>query len=857
MEYGDRIQREIAGLLDEERRRRGVAPMLRLWLRGLADVARAVVREWRSASNGAGGGRRPMADLSGDVRGALRAWRRAPVVSLTIVAMLVFGLALASAIFAFSDGYLFRPLPFPDPDRLFVVRAPDARGEFLLASEAEALRTSEVGHLGFVDANRSARVRSSTFEIGGRQVRLHVDGLGENFGQIVRVPMEMGRYFEPDEHLAVEPVPIWLTHRSWQREFGADPDVFGRRLSGQGPDGPMDVVVVGVTAAEVTTFSPNFGRSNAVPDAFAPAAARVRDPNSRIVILATPFVRLPDDMTREEAEGRIGAALQAIAPAPSGGVRRVRLDSLHEEQIASARPTARLFMLGAVLALALVTINLVHLLLARGVARANEVATRAALGASRWRIARLFLVESLVYGVPGIGGGLLAGWWLSGVIGASLPTRGSDAVSYAVVSVTFDWRVAAFACVMGLVMALCGGAFPAWRAARIPLAAATRTTTGGGLSLRWSQAMLASEVAVSTVVLAGAIFLGLGMWRYVNQPLGFQLQDRFHLSFIASAGQPDELVDWPVVRDAVRAVPGVRAAAVGRTRTIREPLEAGGRVFGEDEAAASGVDVEYFEARGVGLRAGRLPDVSEFAAGAPVVVVDESMARRAWPDSEAVGQTLRVGTRPLEVIGVVADQRWSLARDLPPMVFVPQAPTDERQTMNLWAPGLSAEMLAERIGSVLQTVAPGSRAMISERTFESMFSDDLAAVRVQRPIILVLGVFAFSLAGIGLFGLVSYLVERRTRDFGIRVALGARPGVIARYVLRQAMAPAIAGLIIGLPAAWMLESVARASMVGWEASGALAMAIVALAMLVVVMVASAGPARRALSIDPTVALRVE
>jgi predicted permease len=538
-------------------------------------------------------------------------------------------------------------------------------------------------------------------------------------------------------------------------------------------------------------------------------------------------------------------------------MRTVRLDSLHEEQIASGRPTARLFMLGAVLALALVTINLVHLLLARGVARANEVATRAALGASRWRIARLFLVESLVYGVPGIGGGLLAGWWLSGAIGATLPTRGSDAVSFAVVSMTFDWRVAAFACVMGLVMVLCGGAFPAWRASRIPLAAATRTTTGGGLSLRWSQAMLASEVAVSTVVLAGTIFLGLGMWRYVNQPLGFELQDRFLLMFTAPAGQSDEAVDWPTVRDAVRAAPGVRAAAVGRTPTVREPLEAGGRAFGEDEAAAFGVGLGYFEARGIGLRAGRLPNAFELAAGAAVVVIDESMARRAWPDSQAVGQTLRVGARPLEVVGVVADQRWSLARDLPPMVFVPQAPPDERLAMDVWAPGLSADVLAERIGSVLQAVAPAYRATISERTFEAVFLDDLAAVRVQRPIILVLGVFAFSLAGIGLFGLVAYLVERRTRDFGIRVALGARPGDIALYVLKQAMAPAIAGLIIGLPAAWMLESAARGSMAGWEASGALAMTLVALAMLVVVVVASAGPARRALAIDPTVALRVD
>lgn len=852
-DYAAAIEHDLATLLMAESARVGTAAALLLSLRAWIDVLRAVAAEWRHTS--AGGGRRPFRDLSGDVRGALRGFRRAPVFSLTIVAMLAFGLALASAIFAFSDGYLTRPSPFERADRLFVVRTPEGRP--IRATEAEALRQSELGYLGFVDNVGSSVVPwVGRVHLGGEERLVFTNGVGRGFGQFMGVPLVLGRHFTDDDHRGIEPIPVWLTHRFWQQQFGGRGDVLGTRLTirdGTNASDLVEVEVAGVTDPRVTTFDPSFGRSNVLPHLFAPEMPPVHDPDARFITLASPYVRLPDDMTREQAADRIGAVLQAIAPAAEGQ-RRVRLVSLHETQVAAGRPTARLLMLGALLVLALVTVNLVHLLLARSVARAGEVDTRAALGASRGRIVRLFVVESLAYGAAGIGVGLLAAWWLTSSIAASLPTRGSDADTLALVSMGFDRRVLAFTCLMGLTMVVFGGGIPGWRAAHG--IRATRASTPSRWSLRWSQAMLASEIAVSTVVLAGTVFIGLGMWRYLNQPLGFAVEDRFEVRFESSSDR-NAAVDWPAVRARVRTTPGVRGVTIGVVDELRDGIRLGDETLDDDEAVALTVAPGYFEARGVELRADRFPTADETATAASVAVVDEAMAARLWPGEEPVGQVMAVGERRLDVVGLIANQRASLSRRIPAMAFVPVEEPGGRETLVVWAPGLAAGELARRVNAAVGTLAAAYHATVTAHTFNETFDDELAAVRLQRPIIAALGGFALVLATVGLFGLASYLVERRIRELGIRIALGARPANIVRDVIRHAATPAIAGVLIGLPAAWALESSARASMAGWESSGPLAMTIVALLMLIVSVLAGAGPARRALSIDPTVALRVE
>ncbi|HET9369423.1 MAG TPA: FtsX-like permease family protein, partial [Vicinamibacterales bacterium] len=251
------------------------------------------------------------------------------------------------------------------------------------------------------------------------------------------------------------------------------------------------------------------------------------------------------------------------------------------------------------------------------------------------------------------------------------------------------------------------------------------------------------------------------------------------------------------------------------------------------------------------------PDDHELRAVARVAVVDQRFAARAWPSAAAVGARVQVGDVFHDVVGVVASPRYSLIRETPPVIFVPAPPVDERASVTVFAPRLSADDLQRRFDVVMSHAAPGLSANVREQTFERQFDDELANARFQEPIIVVLGLFAFTVAGVGLFGVIAYLVEQRTRDFGIRLALGARAGDIRRALLGESLWPAGIGLSLGLGAAWALQGVMRATMFGWESSGPLAAIAVGGLVIGVACLAVAGPARRVLRIDPSITLRSE
>ncbi|HEX7779718.1 MAG TPA: FtsX-like permease family protein, partial [Vicinamibacterales bacterium] len=510
------------------------------------------------------------------------------------------------------------------------------------------------------------------------------------------------------------------------------------------------------------------------------------------------------------------------------------------------------------LALALVLVNLVHLLLTRGVARSAEIATRAALGASRWRLSRLFLVESLIFAAGGITAGLVLARWLTLTLAENLPTDGTDTGTLALVSMQFDHRVVAFAIVMGLGVAIMGGLWPSWRAAHVRLVPSVHAPGAAGtrVSSKVSRALLASEVAVSTVVLTGAVFAGIGIWRFLNQPLGFELTDRFGVAFPAESDAREDGVDWIAVREAVRGIEGVRAASAV-FESSRDPVRIGDQTLDRNAAAVLQLGIDGAQAIGFQVLAGRIPTTSESAAVAPVALVDERFVRTHWVDRSAVGERLQVGDVVHDVIGVIASPKFSLLRETPPLVLVPAAPRPQRTGMTVWAPGISERELTDRLTPVVSALAPGFRPRVAARTFDHLFDDDIANVRFQTPVVLVLGLFAFSVAGIGLFGVVAYLVEQRTRDFGVLLALGARPSDICIALAQQCLRPAVIGLVLGLTGALALSGVMRAGMFGWESSAPLSMSAVSVLMLAVAIVAVIAPARRVLHIDPSVTLRAE
>jgi predicted permease len=785
--------------------------------------------------------------MGADLTYILRSLGRRLGFAATIVGTLALGLGLVAGILSFADGYLFRPLPFSSPDQLYRVRDPQARIA-LLEADTIALRQTAVGSFGFVEWSAGQRITGRGILVDGRRVPAWSFDVTPGFADTLKLPLLAGRPFGPADHSDGTAIPVWASYRFWKRELGGDLAVLGRSFPVDGADAAT-VTVVGILPPEIASFDLN----NRPPDLVAPAiqAAPTGAPNRR---LSFPMVRLPDGMTREEGESRIAAALTSVAPGPDGAARVIELRPLRAAQVSGGAPTARVLLAGAVLILLLAAMNLVHLLLAQGVARSREIATRAALGATRWRVTRLFLVEGLVLGVPGIGAGLLFGWWLSRIIASRIPEYPTVGRNLALVPMAFDFRVIAAAVAVGLAIAGVSALWPAWRANRGSrnLGNHLGRVVTGGLPRRLSRVVLASQLAVATTLLLGTVFIGMGIWRYLNQPLGYSHEDRVVVWVDADSREP---AHWEAARAALAAFPGVRAAGAYQ---LGEGAPIAGSNDPQARLRAYGVTNGYFDAWQVRLSQGRWFSLEEYRGEAPVAIVDAAMAARLWPGGSALGQELRVADDPpRQVIGVVETQIRHLRNAPVGEAYVPRARPSAWLPLVAWAPGVSASALERHIEPVISGLLLAADVTAEPVTKTWLFNRQTGEAEFQGPVMGAFALLTFVLSGVGIFGLVSYLVAQRTREFGIRLALGASDRKIWRIVLRESLVPSLTGLLAGVFAARLLERYVRSSVFGWEASAPAAIVIVAAAVLLVAMVAAIPPARRALRIDPAAVLRAE
>lgn len=831
---------DLEHLLRDAAHSGGSMAMLSLWGRGLGDAMRTALQERRLAALQRAS---RWSDLGGDVKYALRGWRRSPGFTLTVITTLALGLGLASAIFAFADGYLFRPLPFPASERAYMVRDPNGQiAGALKASDVVALRQSAVADLGFVEWN--AGNLFGDLLLGDRRTPISSCEVTKGFRRTLELPLFAGRDFSEDDHRAGAPLVAWLSHPFWVSTFGRDASVVGRHLRIEGPVRTVEVHIVGILGPEVASFDLN----NPPPDLVIPQQG---PPSVGRMTLAFPLVVLPEGTSSQQGAARIAAALQAVAPSTDGKPREVRLRSLLELQVDGGKPTAKVFLAGALLILLLASMNLIHLLLSRSMARAQEVSTRTALGASRWRVARVFLAESLMFGVCGIAAGLLIGRGLSGWIASRLPEYPTQGRNLSMVPMLFDERTVAVAVVLGLIVAIVGGLWPA-RMALGTFARAPRAISG-----RMARTVLASELTVATVVIVGAVFIGLGIYRYLNQPLGFEYTDRVRVSVRGADGRSAKGDSAVAAVSAVRSVAGVAHAAFESPANTTRDIEVHGRSVDTKAMPARAVTPGYFEAWGMRLRQGRWFEAAEFHDAAGVVVVDERFARLAWPDASAIGSTLKAAGAVRRVVGVVEPKREVLGTELPPMVYVPAPEAAGQWSIVAWVPGADVKDIGARLTDAVMTASPGSKVTVSEITFDNLFMRGIGEAKFQAPVVAAFGILAVTLAGIGVFGLVSYLVERRTREFGIRMALGARLNDIWRTVMRESIQPTLIGLVLGSAGALALESVVQSSVFGWKSSGPTAITIVVIGLLAVAVVAALVPAGRAARVDPARTLRAE
>jgi putative ABC transport system permease protein len=791
-----------------------------------------------------------MASLA-DVRLALRQLRKVPAFTAAAVLTLALGIGANTAMFSVVDAVLLRALPFDDPGQVVHVWEAPQPGQ---------ANSVSVGV--FRDWARHTTAFESIAAIAPGELNLAGDGEPERISglrmspsglSVLRARPVLGRTFAPDEDQPGKNSVIVLTHELWKRRFGGDPGVVGRsvRLNGE------PYAVIGVLPP---AFLPWEGVEFVVPIVFRPEALEQRDSHwLRVIGRLKPGV----DLARAHQD----LVLASLPYRPLYPKWKqdwgITVRPMHEQLTRDIRPML-LVLLGAVaLVLLVACANVANLLLARAAERQKEVAVRLSLGATRGRIVRQLLAESLGLALAGAAAGLALAFTATAAIRAAAPANLPRASQIAV-----DWRVLGFAVLVSLATALVFGLVPALQASRPDLNAALveggRANTGGRNRAR--HVLVVAEVAIALVLLAGAGLLVNSFVRLLNVPPGFDPRHGLALQVTLSGrpypDPPARAAAMERLLERVRAVPGVEAAGSVTTLPLTWPMDTLIRLAGR-EGPHDGrfncdfdyVDAGSFRALGIPLTRGRLFDARDAAAGAKVAVVNETFVRTLFPKEDPLGRFFSEGDQQWQIVGVVGDVRLrGLAERIQPTLYRPLAFG--------WFPGRRLVVrtagpphaFVEPIRRAIQAVDP-ELPVANPQSLEDLVA---ASVAQRRLVLAVLGFFATSallLAGIGLYGVVACTVSQRTREIGIRMAVGAPRRAVLGLFLRQGARLTGLGIVLGLLGALALTRLLASQLYGVEPTDPATFATVAGLLLAVALGASFLPARRAAAVDPIHALR--
>jgi predicted permease len=818
-----------------------------------------------------------METLVNDLKYALRMLRQSPGFTATAVAALALGIGANTAIFSVVNAVLLRPLPYPQPDRIVQIIHIAPNGRFGGASIPKYnLWRETTGVLEDVAA----------YDVGGPGMNLTGGDRPEQV-QGIRVSHEyfslfgaraiVGRTFSTEEDRPGGGRVAVISSGLWKRHFGGDPGVIGKPLL----LGAEPYTIVGVLSPDFSPATPT--------DLWLPVQA---DPNS--VDQAHYFqaaARLKPGVTLAQANAAMGVAAarfrakfpQAIRQGITFGV-----ESLQERTVQNIRPTL-LILLGAVgFVLLIACANVANLLLARANRRGHEMAIRAAIGAGRWRIVRQLLTESTVLatigGVLGLAIGLAGVRALVAINPGGIPRIGKDGAGIAA-----DWNVLLFTLLVALLTGILFGLVPALQASRPDLQSTLKESgarAGSGVRQNRARGLLVvTEMALAIVLLTGAGLLIRSFVALRSVPPGF---DRHNVLTMESSFTGTKYTRTAQVvtftrqaLERIQALPGVESAALASSLPLEPNFGLGFNIEGrpQDSPLASGgtswryATARYFEVFRIPILRGRaFTDRDE--GGAPgVVIINETLARQFFKDQDPLGQRITIGRSmgpafaepPREIVGVCADAR-DLGLDSDPgnILYVPLAQIrDGVMALNnrivplKWAVRTHNDPFALSAAVKREVESVADLAVANIRTMEQVTAASTATSEFNTTLLGIFAFLAILLASIGLYGLMAYSVQQRTVEFGIRLALGADFGGLRNMVLRQAMALALTGIAIGLVAARFLTRLMATLLYGVKPNDPLIFATVAGVLAVVALFAAYIPARRALRIDPIVALRYE
>ncbi|HEX5217452.1 MAG TPA: FtsX-like permease family protein [Vicinamibacterales bacterium] len=862
----------IRGDLAEERARRLQTQSrlsVALWhVRTVVAITLYVVARWlidtaRGASRGLA-----MSGLRAEGRQAVRALARSPWYAATASVVVALSFALATTVFALVDGVLFKPLPYRAPEQLFVVspgfKALESRSSFYPASVPDARAwTASV-----------PEARFATFSLGGSttvadQETLRSADVGPDFFDVLGLPPLLGGFTREDFGPATPIEPALLSYKIWQARFGGDPNIVGRTFTDRSGEG---IRVAGVLSPPFVFPHP---AGQVAPVMLVPIHRRTDGREDKLDERGTLVLARVPPAVSPTFEARLTAATVAIAasfpplpPAPPGMseirkitrgpfdmVRALPLSDVMVEQTQTV--SAAIFTIAAALVV-LASLNLAGLTAGRALDRRRELSLRRALGGSGLALARLLLVENAIVIGAGALCGVVAARWLLNVVVTLMPPS-----LLLLKPSTIDWRVVVFA---ALAAAIALSIVTAW-SVRVAL----RTSTGGSVARAAGTTeqtrstgrswLIAAEVAIALVMAVSAALVSASLVRVWQQPTGFRTDNTAAL-LVALPRDPG-IGYITALLDSVEKVPGV--SAVGGLSYMFLQNASMGSFFEPPPGIASG-DTEHvyatagiFRALGVTLRAGAWPAPQVFDQR-PVIVVSQDVADRFWPGRSAVGQQLVRQGKVFSVVAVVSDTRLqALDRDPMGSIYASVAHLDKPSIINLIvafdgdaARGLDAVVAAMtanypeiRIRTARTMVdALGASSSVQRRTFQTwLFSS--------------FGFAGLVIAGVGVLGTMAMATSRRSREMGVRLALGATREGLIRLILREQLVPVIAGLVAGgTVAAWSAQFLKTLlfKMTPYDGPAWLVAIIV---LLSVAVIASLIPAWRAGRVDPVIVLRAE
>jgi len=814
-----------------------------------------------------------------DLRYAWRLTRRRPVFTIVVALTLALGIGANTAIFTLTDAVLLQRLPVSEPDRLVSLDRITTEGRRANDSLPMVQRVSQeasafAGVFAVQDDIRQIDLTDTA--LGGRTQPASVLLVSGGYFPVLGVRAFIGRTLTPDDDGARDRQAVAvISHAFWARRFDRDPAIVGRTLLfGQTP-----FTIVGVAPAgffgETVGAAPDFWAPLTMQPSFDRGASMLDDPN---VGWLRTLARLGPDVTRERAGAALGVLLDRLRAEPGAIGRTVRNTVSWRVSDASrglstfrdqfALPLRILAVVVAVVLL-IACANVSNLLLARATARRQEIAVRLAMGASRGRLVRQLLTESLL--LAAIGGllGLLFASWGSRTLLVLLSSDGTPLP----IDLAPDARILAFTTIVSLAAVAIFGLVPAWSATRAAVTASLRQGPGARSGARLSPILLVGQVALSLLLVTGAALFLQTVHNLRTRDLGFVsdalLQARIDpWSSGIPPAQHAELSSRVLAR--LVAAPGVQAAtmahsgfATGTSRTCCIAIE--GRTFepGEERQVRTlAVGPDYFQTVGLRLRQGRdfVPrDVPvQMSSSAGAVIVNQAFVRRYLGAGNPIGKRIGWGDPPkvtfgMEVVGVANDALYNdLRGDSLPLIYMP-SPTGH--VFSIRAAGAPAQLVAT-IRREIQAASPNLAI-----AWIRPVSEDVERALVREKLLATLsgffGALAVTLAAIGLYGLMAYAVASRTRDIGVRMALGASGGVVLRSEIWAALRLVLAGIAIGVPIALAAGSSIAAQLFGVAPTDPVTLAGAALLLSLVAALAAYGPARRASRVDPMLALRAE